>query len=132
MSFDWRKYLTFAELMYEKANSEDSDCHDKETFYRCSISRAYYAVFCLARNYLKDFESQEFYSDEHKKVSIFLIKNSDSKKRKIGNQLKMLHQDRKKADYDDTFDQYEAPSLKAQKSVKMAKNIEESIDSLML
>ncbi len=44
----------------------------------------------------------------------------------------MLHQDRKKADYDDTFDQYEAPSLKAQKSVKMAKNIEESIDSLML
>jgi uncharacterized protein (UPF0332 family) len=132
MSFDWRKYLTFAELMYEKANSEDSDCHDKETFYRCSISRAYYAVFCLARNYLKDFESQEFYSDEHKKVSTFLIKNSDSKKRKIGNQLKMLHQDRKKADYDDTFDQYEAPSLKAQKSVKMAKNIEESIDSLML
>lgn len=132
MSFDWRKYLIFAELMYEKANSGDSDCHDKETFYRCSISRAYYAVFCLARNYLKDFEGQEFYSDEHKKVSTFLIKNSDSKKRKISNQLKMLHQDRKKADYDDTFDQYEAPSLKAQKSVKMAKRIEESIDSLML
>lgn len=132
MSFDWRKYLIFAELMYEKANSGDSDCHDKETFYRCSISRAYYAVFCLARNYLKDFEGQEFYSDEHKKVSTFLMKNSDKKKRKIGNQLKMLHQDRKKADYDDTFDQYEAPSLKAQKSVKMAKKIEESIDSLML
>jgi hypothetical protein len=32
MSFDWRKYLTFAELMYKKANSDDSDCHDKETF----------------------------------------------------------------------------------------------------
>ena len=34
MSFDWRKYLTFAELIYKKANSEDSDCHDKETFYK--------------------------------------------------------------------------------------------------
>lgn len=131
MSFDWRKYLTFAELMYEKANSEDSDCHDKETFYRCSISRAYYAVFCLARNYLKDFEGQGFYSDEHKKVSTWFIENSDIKKRKIGNQLKMLRQDRKKADYDDSFGQYEAPSLKAQKSVRMAKKIEESLDSLM-
>jgi len=132
MSFDWRKYLTFAELMYEKANSEDSDCHDKETFYRCAISRAYYAVFCLARNYLKDFENQQFYSDEHRKVHSFFINKQDTEKRKIGNQLKMLHQDRKKADYDDSFDQYEAPSLKAQKSVKMAKKIEESIDSLML
>lgn len=132
MSYDWRKYLTFAELMYKKANSEDSDCHDKETFYRCSISRAYYAVFCLARNYLEDFEDQKFYSDEHRKVHLFFINNQDTKKKKIGNQLKMLHQDRKKADYENSFDQHELPPIKAQKSVKMAKKIEESLDSLML
>ena len=127
MSYDWRKYLTFAELMYKKANSEDSDCHDKETFYRCSISRAYYAVFCLARNYLKDFEDQKFYSDEHRKVHLFFINNQDTKKKTIGNQLKMLHQDRKKADYENSFDQHESPPIKAQKSVKMAKKIEESL-----
>ena len=43
----------------------------------------------------------------------------------------MLHQDRKKADYENRFDQHESPSIKAQKSVKIAKKIEKSLDIMI-
>jgi uncharacterized protein (UPF0332 family) len=48
MTFDLATYLNLAEeiLELDKAN----DGHDN-AYLRCSISRAYYSVFCIARNF---------------------------------------------------------------------------------
>ncbi len=129
MTFDWSNYLKLAELMYQKAYNDASDCFDKEAFYRCSISRAYYSVFCLARNYLADKKQITFYSDEHKKVHDYFLNMNRHELKTIGNQLKMLHQDRKTADYNNSFPS-EAPPLKASKSIKLAKKVENTLSTL--
>ena len=49
MGFDWREYLAVARFVSQRA--EDVG---EEAARRCAISRAYYAVFCHARNYARD------------------------------------------------------------------------------
>ena len=129
MNFDWSNYLTFAELLYQKANNSDSDCFNKETFYRCSISRAYYAAFCLARNFLKDTKQKEFSSNEHKEIQNYFLNIPNPEFRRVGNRLKMLHQDRKVADYDNSF--HESPPMKAGKSITLAKKVQSGLISLI-
>lgn len=47
MSFDWREYLALA--MRLASGGGVTDC--KEAADRSAVSRAYYAAFCVARNY---------------------------------------------------------------------------------
>lgn len=66
MKFNWLDYLSLAEnlvnevssLLKQSNNSSDSTNNSSldEAKLRCAISRAYYSVFCLARNYLRDVE----------------------------------------------------------------------------
>ena len=48
--FDWEHYLNLA---YELAGTSPPSVPDAEAKSRAAISRAYYAAFCHARNYLK-------------------------------------------------------------------------------
>ena len=130
MNFDWSNYLKLADFMYQKASNAESDCFNKEAFCRCSISRAYYSVFCLARNFLEDKKQITYSSDEHRKVQEYFLNTNKSEFKTIGNRLKMLHQDRKIAEYHNSFTS-ETPIKKAQKSIKVAKKIETVLSTLM-
>jgi uncharacterized protein (UPF0332 family) len=50
MTFDWSEYLKLAQELAGQAVSPAN----KEAKLRSSVSRAYYAAFCKARNYLRD------------------------------------------------------------------------------
>lgn len=118
MSFDWQGYLTSAQEIVAKVN----DFSDQEAIYRTATSRAYYAVFCLVRNYVRDIDGATFSGNDHKNLQNHFRNNSHSaSRRKIGNQLRRLHQDRLKADYDDELD--EKAMNKASKAITAAKKI---------
>jgi len=50
MAFDWSEYLALARHL----QGQESSRFSQEAALRCSISRAYYAAFCHARNYARD------------------------------------------------------------------------------
>ena len=112
MRFDWSEYLNLAEEL--AAISGDSD--NNEAKLRSAISRAYYAVFCLARNYLRDVEQDSRLSrktpdiNEHQYVAEkFIFHKSKAKKMiKIGENLSRLRLFRNKADYEDRCLHYQA------------------------
>ena len=48
MSFDWAQYLDLSQSLVDSVDGSTLD----EAKLRCAISRAYYAAFCSARNFL--------------------------------------------------------------------------------
>lgn len=122
MSFDWRHYLELADYL----NSHASQFPEAEACYRSVASRAYYAVFCLARNYLRDIDGVTFHANDHKALQNHLTQNPRNNARsKIGNQLRQLHQIRIKADYNDDLN--EIPSNTANQALTRASKIEQSL-----
>ncbi|NIT62022.1 MAG: hypothetical protein GWN00_39260 [Aliifodinibius sp.] len=124
MSFDWRHYFELAEYMQTNADSFP----DAEACYRSVISRAYYAVYCLARNFVKNVDRQDFYSDDHQKVQNYLLQHQDRMRKRVGNQLKTLRQHRNKADYDDTLDEH--PFNKASRALAQTRRILQNLNDL--
>ena len=123
MSFAWQGYLDLAEYM----NTTVSGFPCEEACYRTIASRAYYAVFCAARNYIR--AADGVCLSRHQDVQDHLKRVRSKRDRcKIGNQLKRLHQIRKKADYDD--DLYELPTNMAAQALSQAKRISEGILAL--
>ena len=49
MAFDWREYLNLGRFLQDGITR-----FSPESASRCTISRAYYAAFCHARNYARD------------------------------------------------------------------------------
>lgn len=129
MKFDWSEYFNLAqELAAISENSASS-----EAKLRSAVSRAYYSVFCLSRNYLRDVEkdprlSRRNISDlnEHQYVAEEFIfhKSKNPKIIKIGENLSRLRELRNKADYADTM-------FSLQKDVKYALKITENIISTL-
>ncbi len=50
MPFEWRAFLDLAGDLHKQA----SQAPNQEAFLRTALSRAYYAAFCYARNYARD------------------------------------------------------------------------------
>lgn len=121
MSFDWSGYLALAKEMMVKAN----EFADQEAVYRCVVSRAYYGVYCLARNRIRDIDKAEFYGNDHKALQRYLIEHPRKNLRKLGNQLRDLHQHRIKADYSDELD--EQAINKASRAINLAQKIAEGL-----
>jgi len=72
---------------------------------RSSISRAYYAAFCIARNHLRD-EEHKIIPDEsvHSYViSQLYCLGKRSNGRKLALELRRLRDHRNRADYDDSI-----------------------------
>ena len=106
MKFDWSEYLKLA----QELAAMSGDAANQEAKLRSAISRAYYSVFCLARNYLRDVEKNprlsrknNFDVNEHQYVAEeFTYHPSKSQKMKdIGRDLARLRKIRNKADYAD-------------------------------
>lgn len=97
MSFDWRLYIKLADELINFHRTKSL----AESYWRSAISRAYYGVFCLSRNFL----ISKGIRIPRKNVHRFVIekyKNSpDQVEKKIGVELDRLRKDRVDADYDD-------------------------------
>ena len=98
MSFDWSSYIRLAEELINRADSGGL----QEACFRSAISRAYYGVFCIARNSLKARRTSIPHIDTHKFVREQYINSSDRVEKKIGVNLGRLWKDRKRSDYEDT------------------------------
>ncbi|MBC6475923.1 MAG: HEPN domain-containing protein [Hormoscilla sp. GM102CHS1] len=96
MSFDWSQYLHLARELAEKTTDEAK--------MRSAISRAYYAAFIKARNYLQEWEGLTIPTQNTHQYVIDQFRNSEEQVRKnIGNRLNRLRLYRNQSDYDNTF-----------------------------
>ena len=126
MSFDWQNYLTLAQYMMDTAE----EFPETEACYRSVVSRAYYAMFCMTRDYVSQVDGQDFYSNDHRALQDYLTNHPHRVRQKIGNQLRRLHQHRKKADYD--RDLGEAPVNKATKALYEAQKVLEGLTQIYM
>lgn len=94
MTFDWAEYLTLAHQLAGPCAGEQC----REACLRSSISRAYYSVFCMARDHLIQKESMHFSTkaDVHMEVK----EAFDIRDQLVATNLDRLRLDRNKADYD--------------------------------
>jgi uncharacterized protein (UPF0332 family) len=102
MTFDWYQYLVLAEYLYDNRDTFP----DREACLRAAISKAYYAAFCSARNYARDFDRLvlDESAQDHGSVKKHYIRAPDPKNRQVGNLLDRLRDSRNQADYSDTID----------------------------
>ena len=96
MSFDWESYIQLADelLSYQ----QESDL--QEAYLRSAMSRCYYGIFCIARNYLIAKNVPIPRIDTHKFVRDSYQKSSSNVERKIADNLRRLWVARKDADYE--------------------------------
>jgi uncharacterized protein (UPF0332 family) len=100
MSFDYRDYLYVAQELTRKTPTRPAS---EEARLRSAISRAYYAVFLTAKDYLEQ-NSSILIPDDGTVHSFIRIQfqargRTDGKFRRIAIELGILHELRKKADY---------------------------------
>ena len=98
MNFDWKEYLNLARFLQNCCDSDFS----QEASSRSSVSRAYFAAFCCARNYARDklnFTSEKT-PDVHEDVRTMLEDNGMSNEAEILDQLRKW---RNECDYEDTI-----------------------------
>jgi uncharacterized protein (UPF0332 family) len=83
------------------APSDEND----EARLRSSISRAYYAAFCIARNHLRDVEQKPIPDESvHSYViSQFYSLGKRGNGKKLALELRRLRNHRNRADYDDSI-----------------------------
>lgn len=103
MSFDWEDYLIFAEnLVYIVEGKVSTDeISSQETLLRNAVSRAYYAAYHYALNYLllnTDFQLTKY--DSHTSVIIAYTNSIYRDRKAIVSQLKRLKDMRRRADYE--------------------------------
>lgn len=122
MTFNWSEYLNLAQELAQATTDEAK--------LRAAISRAYYAAFIKARNFLQEREGLTIPTENTHKYVINQFKNSSDPVRiKIGRRLLRLRGFRNQADYDNIF-----PKLaeKTQESLNLARRIISILDSFWL
>lgn len=100
MTFDWAEYLKLAQELAGQAVNPANE----EAKLRSSVSRAYYAAYCKARNYLRDIEGYSIppTSKAHTYVRNKFKNSPDRLRRSIGDGLDRLRIRRDQVDYDDS------------------------------
>lgn len=127
VKFSWPEYLDVANCL---AGNSCQTTYEARS--RASISRAYYAAFCKARNYLRDVENDRrlqgnFPGNVHVYVIDSLANQRDRKLVKASTILQNLRNNRNKADYDDLLAGLHAKVRNALRDSQMIISI---IDSL--
>jgi uncharacterized protein (UPF0332 family) len=115
--FDWEEYLEFAEEQVRRRGNPSAE--------RSAISRAYYAVFHLAKDrYVASGYPLTFRADDHGSVAAWFERSEDREQRRIGINLSRLRQLRRDADYSDTFP---GLSREAEAAVELARRLLQAI-----
>jgi uncharacterized protein (UPF0332 family) len=126
MSFDWEEFLILAhELVGKSTRSAHEDAK-----MRSAISRAYYAAFNRAKSYLIDKDYDRSIPTDgraHEEVKNKFLNHDDERRQRIGTNLERILKDRKRADYNNTFQ-----NLPVQVSLvlKQARQVIELLDKL--
>ena len=125
MSFAWLDYLTLAEALLQARTTlapEEACC-------RAAISRAYYAVYNVARTRAREHEGLQLpaIGDAHQRVIMHYFRGPSPLHRAIGDSLRQLRSVRNRADYDDQFDQAVA---RAQFAVRRARQVVVQLQAL--
>src|SRR5581483_2307897 len=99
MSFNWAHYLDVA----DELNTKTQPPVLVEARKRSAVSRAYYSLFCQARNFLRDSDGKTLPGDStvHSFVQEQFKANADTRRREIGDSLDELRVYRNRVDYDD-------------------------------
>ena len=127
MKFDWSEYFNLAnELIKTDAN---------EAKQRSSISRAYYAAFCIAKNYLRDNLGDPSLSKKNPDINLHQyvakefreIDPRNKKMTEIARDLTLLRTLRNNADYEDTIFSLQKNT---QMSLQLAQNIIDNVNKL--
>lgn len=113
MRFDWVRCLTLAQELAALSKGHTN----REALQRCVISRAYYAAFCKARNYLRDVDKDKALMDQSPHVHQLVIDrfagSNDTTRKDIGTALRRLRIIRNIADYQDKFRDREMAVLRS-------------------
>lgn len=131
MSFAWTQFLDLA-----RALEKDPPDGQKEAYYRSAISRAYYAAFHSAREYLElKGLLQPNQQNVHEEVRWLFATSSELGARnlpaRIAEDLGRLRRDRNNADYEPSYlGGLKAVRGKAEEALKTAQRIIANIDSL--
>jgi len=118
MSFNWSDFLEIAELLHSKGKGKTLE----QAYFRCALSRAYYAAFIISRKYAESkgesFERE--YGRSHKHVIDYYINSKNPGLQDVGENLKTLKRWRINSDYEDNpvFN-----SMTVESSLKYSKNI---------
>jgi uncharacterized protein (UPF0332 family) len=129
MSFDWKEYESFARLLAGK-DVPDSQL-TKDARLRTAISRAYYASFNLACEFIEDYLQLKFKDTKsksiHAKVIYEFSSDTDRDWKDIGADLGRLRDLRVNADY-----YKEMPKIvnETNLAIMYARNIIKKIDTL--
>ena len=97
MSFDWKSYI---QLAGELINHQRTPSLQK-AYFRSAISRSYYGVFCIARNFLISKGTTIPKVDTHKFTRENYQNSRNRIEKKIAKDLRRLWRERKDADYED-------------------------------
>lgn len=143
MTFDWSEYLALAQEMAELTanachkSTTDTKANMPEARLRSSISRSYYAAYCSARNYLRDFEhdrkllrNRDRDFNEHQYVAQEFTNKTDKNSKEIGKDLSRLREHRNRSDYDDIFGNLNSLKKEADFCLKLARNIIENLKKI--
>jgi len=96
MGFDWTLFITLAkELLSIERNTRSP----REEYLRTIISRSYYGIFCVARNYLSSKEASLPEKEIHKFVRSRFISSTNNLENQIGINMDRLWRKRIEADY---------------------------------
>ena len=118
MPFDWRAYRDLAESLAQQGS---------EASRRSAISRAYYAAFNVAREFL-EWEADEKIRDEGAHATVWRRPRKGGRSRKpVGMAGKGLQYDRENSDYTNPFDG--DPLKTVEKALHVAGEIINEIDS---
>lgn len=123
MSFNWIEYLNLARRL---AGTAENPADEAEL--RSAISRAYYAAFIRARNFLRDRDRLTIPTARTHQYVIAQFQNSpDSRRQKLGNRLEILRRYRNQADYEDAV-----PNLidKSEEALTLSRRVISGLDSL--
>ena len=125
MSFDWREYLVLAEALLQARTS----LAQEEACCRAAVSRAYYAVYGVARNRARDQDGLQLPAtgDAHQRVITHYRQGPSALHRAVGNNLRRLRRVRNRADYDDQLAQ---PVAVAQFAVRRARQVVAQLQAL--
>ena len=106
MSFDYKDYNRIARQLSDQGVDKSPD---KEAKLRCAISRAYYAAFLTARQFLgiKDRGDRS----SHATVHNALLDRDERKLKEAGNNLRSMKFKREQADYDDEISNLEREAI---------------------
>jgi hypothetical protein len=125
MSFDWREYLVLAEALVQTRTTlapEEACC-------RAAVSRAYYAVYGVARTQARDHAGLQLPAtgDAHQQVGLHYRTGPSPRHRAIGEHLRQLRRARNRADY---ADQLARPVATAQWAVRQARQVLRQLQAL--